>query len=81
MGRSSSTTLDPGNRVAERLQRTTYGRLARATGLTTSFVSRLLRGQRTPTMNTAMKLATELGVTLEDLFDYIKAQSGAGQAA
>ena len=60
--------------VAEKLAATSYGRLAKAIGTTPSFLSRLFRGQRTPTMDTALKLCHEMGVTLEELYQYINSR-------
>lgn len=57
-----SSSLGPGN----------FFRLARASGISRSHVSRILRGVASPSFSTAMRLAQAAGVTGDVLHAYIK---------
>jgi transcriptional regulator with XRE-family HTH domain len=48
---------------------TTLGALHRATGISISMLSKLFNGQRRPSLATAERIATSLGITLEKLSD------------
>lgn len=63
------------NPVAEKLNATSLGRLARGVGVDVSFLSRLFRGQKGARMETADRIARELGVTLDQLHQYVSSAS------
>lgn len=45
----------------------TYGAIARETGLSVSFVSRVLRGKRDPSVSSLLRLAKALNMTIAQL--------------
>ena len=45
--------------------------VARRTGLSVSFVSRLLRGERKPSMNTTVTLSKALGMSTDDVIRWL----------
>ena len=46
-------------------------RISRATGLSESFVSRIFRGARRPSVENAKLIAQAMGVEVEDLLQYL----------
>lgn len=44
-------------------------KLARETGLTTSFVSRVLNGERTPSLKSVRLLARAMGITVDEFIN------------
>lgn len=59
------------DRVARVLTTLSYSEIARRSGTTVAFVSRLFRGQRQAKMETLGKIAKALGVTLDDIYTYL----------
>jgi transcriptional regulator with XRE-family HTH domain len=59
-------------KVEQYLRATTNAELARKTGLSEGFVSRVLRGQRRGRIDNLVRLADVLGVTLDELHQYLK---------
>ena len=58
------------NPVAKKLTETSLGKLARSVGVDVSFLSRFFRGQTGARMETASRIASELGVTLDQLHEH-----------
>ena len=59
-------------KVEQYLRATTNAQLARKTGMSEGFVSRVLRGQRQSRTENLVKLADALGVTLDELYAHLK---------
>lgn len=72
---SASSTTSAGLRKRARLVRLVGGRplvlVARASGLSTSVLSRYLRGRAVPSFASARRIARALGVSLEELGRYL----------
>ena len=66
-------------KVEQYLRATTNAELARKTGMSEGFVSRALRGQRQVRLPNLVKLADALGVTLDDLHQYLKQRAQPGK--
>ena len=64
----TTTTTNP---VAAKLAETSYYKLAAEVDVTPSFLSRMFRRERSPTVRTGRRIALALGVTMEELFEYI----------
>ena len=61
-------------RVANNISKTSYTELARGTGVNLAHISLVLRGKRTPSLPVARRLAGVLGVSLDELAEYLESQ-------
>ena len=68
------TATSPMERLKERLGPGNYKPIARATGLSPSHVSRVLRGLANPTSDTLALIATEADVDLGILMTFIQSK-------
>ncbi len=69
-----TATLPMERQLEERLGPGNYKPLARATGLSPSHVSRVLRGLANPTSDTLALIATEAGVDLGIMMTFIRSK-------
>ena len=67
-----------GNRIRELRNRAgiTQSQLAERVDISPEFMSRLERGLKAPSLDTAEKIATALGISLSELFDFGEVQVG-----
>jgi transcriptional regulator with XRE-family HTH domain len=67
-----------GNRIRHLRNRAgiTQAQLAERVDISPEFMSRLERGIKAPSLDTAAKLATALGITLSELFDFQELRGG-----
>ena len=67
-----------GNRIRELRNRAgiTQSQLAERVDISPEFMSRLERGLKAPSLDTADKIATALGISLSELFDFGEVQVG-----
>ena len=58
-------------RVRRKVESTTYKAIAASAGVDLSHVSRIMTGERTPSLPVAQRIAKHLGVSLDNLADYL----------
>ncbi len=61
--------MDP---VTQALKAVSYSELARRSGTTPGYISLLFRGKRSARMATMGKVAKALGVTVNDVYNYLE---------
>lgn len=61
-----------GNRVREELLKPNLSALSRATGISLPHLSKIYSGQRTPSLPAANKMATVLGISIDELYARLK---------
>ncbi len=78
---SVSEALGGRIRAERRLAGLTLRGLAGRTGVSPSLISQIERGRATPSVATLWSIATELGLSIADLFDGAEAGTGGGSRA
>lgn len=62
--------------VQERLRHTSFQAIARRAGIDASYVSHIVAGNRTPSLPVARRISTALGVSLDDLVEFLDSRKG-----
>jgi transcriptional regulator with XRE-family HTH domain len=59
-------------KIDEALKRLSYSEIARRTKTTAGYISLLFRGERSARVETLHRVATALGVSMDELYDHLR---------